>query len=212
MISDESHYLSLAAAYCRGRLGEGALDDDAAVEAGQAAGLRLHRFKRTAGLPRVRRVIGALRGLGPGRLLDLGTGRGVFLWPLIDEVPGLRILATDRLAHRVAELAAVGRGGLDRLEVARMDATRLAVRDRAFDVVTALEVLEHIPDTAAAVREAMRAAARAVIATVPSHEDDNPEHIHLFDGARLEGMFRAAGARRVSIDHVRGHIVAVALR
>lgn len=212
MISGSSHYLSLAAAYCRGRLGEAALDDDAAVAAGQAAGLRLHRFKRTAGLPRVRRVIGALRGLGPGRLLDLGTGRGVFLWPLIDEVPGLRILATDRLAHRVTELAAVGRGGLDRLEVARMDATRLAVRDRAFDVVTALEVLEHIPDTGAAVREAMRAAARAVVATVPSHEDDNPEHIHLFDGARLESMFRAAGARRVSIDHVRGHIVAVALR
>jgi 2-polyprenyl-3-methyl-5-hydroxy-6-metoxy-1,4-benzoquinol methylase len=212
LISDASHYLALAAAYCRGRVGEAALDDEAAVAAGQEAGLRLHRFKRTAGLPRVRRVIGALRSLAPGRLLDLGTGRGVFLWPLIDEIPGLRILATDRLAHRVAELAAVGRGGLDRLEVARMDATRLAVSEQAFDVVTALEVLEHIPDPAAAVREAMRAAARAVVATVPSHEDDNPEHIHLFDGARLQSMFLEAGARRVSIDHVRGHIVAVALR
>jgi hypothetical protein len=50
-----------------------------------------------------------------------------------------------------------------------------------------------------------------VIASVPSHEDDNPEHIHLFDGAALDWMFRAAGARRVSIDHVLGHIVCVAM-
>ena len=211
MISDGTHYAALAAAYCRGRLGLDGADDEA-LAAGLEAGLRLHRFKRTADLPRVRRVIGALRGLAPESLLDLGSGRGVFLWPLVDAMPGLRVTAVDLLAHRVDGLAAVARGGLGRLTAARMDATRLAVADGAFDVVTALEVLEHIPDAAAAVREAVRASRRAVVATVPSHEDDNPEHIHLFDGARLEEMFRAAGARRVSIDHVRGHVVAVALR
>jgi ubiquinone/menaquinone biosynthesis C-methylase UbiE len=212
LISDDSHYVALAAAYCRGRLEARALDDRAAVAAGAAAGLRLHRFKRSATLPRVRRVLGALRQLAPGRLLDLGTGRGVFLWPLVDEMPALQVVAIDRLAHRVFELEAVARGGLSRLAVARMDATRLAVPDQAFDVVTVLEVLEHIPDATAAVAEAMRAARRAVVATVPSHEDDNPEHIHLFDGRRLEQLFGEAGARRVSIEHVRGHIVAVALR
>ncbi|HTE54575.1 MAG TPA: methyltransferase domain-containing protein [Kofleriaceae bacterium] len=212
MISGDSHYVSLAAAYCRGRLGLTGSDDESAVAAGVVAGLRLHRFKRTAELPRVRRVIGALLGLAPAELLDLGSGRGVFLWPLVDAMPELRVLAVDRLAHRVAGLAAVARGGVSRLAAARMDATRLAVRSRSFDVVTVLEVLEHIPDAAAAVGEAMRVAGRAVIATVPSHEDDNPEHIHLFDGARLEALFLAAGARRVSVEHVRGHIVAVALR
>ncbi len=60
MISDESHYLALAASCCRGRLGDLAGDDAAAAASGEAAGLRLHRFKRTAELPRVRRVIGAL--------------------------------------------------------------------------------------------------------------------------------------------------------
>jgi ubiquinone/menaquinone biosynthesis C-methylase UbiE len=212
LISDDSHHVALAAAYCRGRLGRAGLGDDDAIAAGHTAGLRLHRFKRTAELPRVRRVIGALRGLAPERLLDVGTGRGVFRWPLIDAMPGLRVVATDRLAHRVAELDAVARGGLDRLAVARTDATRLAVRDGSFDVVTVLEVLEHIPDWQAAVREAVRACRRAVIASVPSHEDDNPEHIHLFDGPRLERTFTEAGARRVSIEHVRGHIVLVALR
>ncbi len=62
MLGDDSHYLGLGAAFCRGRLGPGApAEDRAAIEAGLAAGLRLHRFKRTAELPRVRRVLGALR-------------------------------------------------------------------------------------------------------------------------------------------------------
>jgi 2-polyprenyl-3-methyl-5-hydroxy-6-metoxy-1,4-benzoquinol methylase len=210
VISDESHYLALAAAYCRGRVG-GDRDDAAAVAAGHAAGLRLHRFKRTAELPRVRRVLGALRALAPASLLDVGTGRGVFLWPLVDAMPDLPVLAVDRLAHRVADLAAVARGGIGRLSAACMDAARLAVATGGADVVTVLEVLEHLAEPAAAAAEAMRAARRAVVATVPSHEDDNPEHIHLFDGARLEAMFRAGGARRVAIEHVRGHIVLVAL-
>jgi ubiquinone/menaquinone biosynthesis C-methylase UbiE len=211
VLSDESHYVALAAAFCRGRLGC-ALEDQAAVAAGLAAGLKLHRFKRSAELPRVRRVIGALRALAPATLLDVGSGRGVFLWPLIDAMPALEVVAIDRLAHRAADLAAVARGGLARLFAARMDATRLALRDGAVEVVTVLEVLEHIPDSAAAAAEAMRVARRAVVATVPSHEDDNPEHIHLFDRARLEAMFQAAGARRVTVEAVRGHLVAVALR
>jgi ubiquinone/menaquinone biosynthesis C-methylase UbiE len=160
----------------------------------------------------VRRVLGALRALAPASLLDVGTGRGVFLWPLLDAMPEVEVLAIDRLAHRVADLDAVARGGLSRLRAARMDATSLALRDEAMDVVTVLEVLEHIPESEAAAREAMRVARRAVVATVPSHEDDNPEHIHLFDRARLEGMFRAGGARRVTVEQVRGHIVVVALR
>jgi ubiquinone/menaquinone biosynthesis C-methylase UbiE len=92
-----------------------------------------------------------------------------------------------------------------------MDATALALADRAADVVTVLEVLEHLTEPTAAVREAVRVARRAVIATVPSHPDDNPEHIHLFAPAQLEAMLRAAGATRVSIDHVLNHMVAIAM-
>ena len=39
-----------------------------------------------------------------------------------------------------------------------------------------------------------------------------PDHVHLFDAKRLEALFRAAGARRVSIDHVLNQIVLVAVR
>lgn len=40
--------------------------------------------------------------------------------------------------------------------MASMDATRLAFRDRCFDVVLCLHVLEHIPDDLAAMRELLR--------------------------------------------------------
>jgi len=210
-VTDESHYLAFAAAYARGALGRPELDDEAAIAAALAAGLRLHRFKRTGGLPRVKRVIGALRGLGATRLIDVGSGRGAFLWPLLDGMPELDVTAIDVLAHRVLDIDRVRRGGLTRVRAARVDACALAFADDAVDVVTLLEVLEHMPAPAAAVREAVRVARVAVVASVPSHEDDNPEHIHLFDGAALEAMFLGAGARRVSIDHVLGHIVCVAM-
>ncbi len=214
MITDESHYLALAAAYVRGVTGTVHLDDAAAVARGARDGLRLHRFKRTGQLPRVRAVLGALRGLGASSLVDLGSGRGAFVWPLLDALPALAIVATDLLDHRARTLAQVARGGIARLCALRGDATALPLCDGAADCVTALEVLEHMPGDgpARAAREAVRVARTAVIATVPSHEDDNPEHVHLFDGERLAALFRAAGARRVSIDHVLGHIVAVAIR
>ena len=209
-ISDASHYLWLAGAYARGALGQPALDDAAALAAAEAAAVRLHRFKRTAGLPRVRRVIGALRGLGAASLVDLGTGRGAFLWPVLDELPELAVVAVDVLPHRVVDLERVRRGGVGRLAAVRADARALPLADGAADVVTALEVLEHLHDPAPAAAEALRVARAAVVATVPSHEDDNPEHVQLFDAARLEALFVAAGARRARAEHVLGHIVCVA--
>src|SRR5688572_24039827 len=124
-MTDESHYLALAAAYSRGALGLPDLDDAAALAAGVAAELRLHRFKRTAGLPRVKRVLGALRGLGVTRLLDVGSGRGAFLWPLLDGMPEVAVTAIDVIGFRVEGIDAVRRGGVERLSAARMDATRL---------------------------------------------------------------------------------------
>jgi len=141
-MTDESHYLALAAAYARGALRQPALTDDQALAAAVEAGLRLHRFKRTSGLPRVRRVIGALRGLGATRLLDVGSGRGAFLWPLLDEMAEADVTAIDLLAHRVADIECVRRGGIDRVRAARMDACALAIADAAVNAVTLLEVLE----------------------------------------------------------------------
>ena len=118
--------------------------------------------------------------------------------------------ALDSLEYRVADIRAVRAGGVDNLTAIHGDAPRLPLEDGRFDVVTLLEVLEHIPDTARALAEVVRVARRFVVLSVPSKPDDNPEHIHLFDAERLERQLCAAGAARVTFDYVPGHIVGVA--
>jgi ubiquinone/menaquinone biosynthesis C-methylase UbiE len=213
VITAESHYVALAAAYVRGVVGDRTLDDDAALARGEAQGLRLHRFKRTAGLQRVRAVLGALRSLGAASLVDLGSGRGAFVWPLLDAMPELALVATDVLPHRAQLYEHVRRGGLDRVAGVRADITALPFADAAVDCVTALEVLEHLPDQlpALAAREALRVARTAVVASVPAHADNNPEHVQLFDRASITALFTDAGARRVSVDFVLDHIIVVAM-
>lgn len=209
MFTDETHYRVFAAAYARGALDEPALSDDEALERG--AHLKLHRFKRSALLPRVRAVIGALRGFAPERLIDLGSGRGAFVWPLLDRSE-IEIIAVDILDYRAVLYEHVRRGGIDRVAGVRADLTSLPFADRSVPCVTALEVLEHLHHPEQAIAEAMRVASTVVIASVPSHEDNNPDHLHLFDARELEPMFRDAGARRVSVEHVLGHIIVVATR
>lgn len=208
---NDPYYSEFAAAFVRGRLPEvAALSDDDLVRRGLAAGLRLHKFKRSAALPRVRRVLGMLQNIAPTDLLDIGSGRGVFLWPLLAAFPQLPVTCIDRRADRVADLHAVRRGGVGRLRAAVMDVTQLAFDDQCVDVVTFLEVLEHLTQPARALAEAVRVARRFVIVSVPSKPDDNPEHLHLFDKDSLETMLLGAGAQRININFVRDHIVAVA--
>jgi len=210
---DDRYHVTLAAAFVRGRLGPlaGERDEDA-IRRGLSGGLRLHKFKSQTTLPRVRRVLGVLRGLSPGTLLDVGSGRGTFLWPLLADpaLAALTVTAMDTDGRRAFDVGAVARGGVARLRAVRADIGRLPFADVTFDVTTALEVLEHLPDPERAAHEAFRVSRGHVVVSVPSHDDDNPEHIQRFDARTLERLLQRAGARRVSVEHVLNHVVAVA--
>lgn len=220
------YYTRLAAAYMRGNnvphtpadaeLFSAPLDtltpeqQQRLIALARQAELRIHRFKHTITLPRVAKVLGALKGIGPSELLDIGSGRGAFLWPLLDNFPHQPVTAIDTLDYRVAGLLAVRNGGVTTLTAQLADATALPFAERSYDVVTMLEVLEHIPDTQRALAEVVRVAQRFVLLSVPSKPDTNPEHIHLFDANTLERLLLAAGAQRVRFDHVPGHLLAIA--
>ena len=221
----EQYFLRPAAAFIRGKLTSAPPNDPlfhkplvdlteeeqaALFERGRAAGLKLHKFKRTMGLPRVRKVLGMLRGLHPADLLDVGTGRGVFLWPLLDAFPTLPITTLDVLEHRVADLQATALGGLAHLHAHNADIRETPFPDDAFDGVTLLETLEHIPEPPRVLAEVHRLARRFVILSVPSKPDDNPEHIHLFTRARLQALLESAGFRKLHFDAVLNHLIVIA--
>src|SRR4051794_23852092 len=110
------YYLELACAFIRGRLpGAPQVSAEELFGLGEREGLRLHKFKRTSLLPRVKRVFGFLHQMHPGELLDIGSGRGVFLWPLLEKFPTTRVQCVDVREDRVADINAVRAGGIDRV-------------------------------------------------------------------------------------------------
>lgn len=223
----ERYDMRLAAAYVRGMAREGRLAAASAlpdapldaltqeeqaqlIEAGRAAGLKLYRFKNHEELPRVRSVLGFLHGIQPESLLDVGSGRGVFLFPFLQEFPQVEVTSVDLLPLRVELLQALRAGGVNRLTALQQDICTWEMPENSFDVVTLLEVLEHIPDVAQAVRAAVRLARRYVVVSVPSRPDDNPEHIHLLTRDVLTGLFADAGCTRLQFSGVNGHLIMMA--
>ena len=236
-VESEQFYIRFAAAYARGMaicgeaglpglrqsfaekgLMEKNLDDLTEAEAcqiieeGKAAGLKFYYFKKTHDeMPRVRRVLGFLRSIEMENLLDIGSGRGVFLWPCMNAFPQLSVTSIDLLRHRVEMLDAVRRGGARNLSVEPGDICGLPLPDKSYDVVAMLEVLEHIKDVSVAIRSAVRIAKKYIIITVPSKPDDNPGHIHLLTKARLTELFEKAGCSRLHFDGVPGHLIMIAV-
>ena len=176
------------------------------IAAGQAAELKLYHFKQKGLLPRVRAVLGFLKGVQPESLLDVGSGRGVFLLPFLEEFPWVPVTSVDLLPHRVEMLRRMAAGGISHLTALQQDICRWDLPEASFDVVTLLEVLEHIPDVSQAVTAAVRLARRYVVVTVPSKPDNNPEHIHLLTKDILTGLFTAAGCSSLRFDGVNGHL------
>ena len=205
--TDLRYRSAFACAFIRGRRPDAPdLNPEELIAWARAEGLELHKFKRNE-LPRVRRVLGLLRGLYPNDLVDIGSGRGTFLWPLLDAFPELPVCSVERDPVRIRDLSAVRDGGVSRLEVHKDDVESLGLPDDSADIVTVLEVLEHLEHPERAAGQLLRVARRQIIASVPSKEDDNPEHIQLLNQGRLEALFEDAGAQRVRVEHVPGHII-----
>lgn len=187
-------------------------DEEAAaiLQTGSDAGLRMYHFKKKDPLPRVKAVIGMLKGFQPENLLDVGSGRGVFLLTFLKEFPWVPVTSVDLLPRRVEMLQCLAEGGIENLTALRQDICVWEMGADAFDVVTMLEVLEHIPDAQSAVNAAVRLAKRYVVVSVPSKPDDNPEHIHLLTKDTLTELFARAGCDRLHFSGVNGHLIMAA--
>lgn len=225
----ERYDLKPAAAWLRGhalRTGVPAIDNEllemplevltdeelcAIVAAGEQAGQKLYSFKTgKAELPRVRRVLSFLHGIEFETLLDVGSGRGVFLLPFMEEFPHVQVTSLDLLEKRVTFLNELAAGGYSRLMAYEKNICDHPFSDNCFDMVTLLEVLEHIPEVDKAVAAAVKMAKQYVVVSVPSKPDDNPEHIHLLTKEILTDLFAEAGCTKLHFDGVNGHLILMA--
>ena len=182
------------------------------VLAGQQAELKLYPFKvGTQTLPRVKKVLGFLHSISFETMLDVGSGRGVFLIPFMKEFPLVQVTSLDLLEKRVTFLNELSSGGFTQLHAEQKNICDQPFPENSFDVVAMLEVLEHIPEVEKAVVAAVRMARKFVVVTVPSKPDDNPEHIHLLTKNILTELFAAVGCTRLHFDGVEGHLFLAAV-
>ena len=173
-------------------------------------GIDLFYFKRTGGLlPRINKVMGFLRSIEFESLLDVGSGRGAFLIPFLEEFPHISTYTTDILEERFVMLKDMERGGLDSLKAWKKDISSDSFDEKSVDVVTLLEVLEHIPNVEKAIENATKIAKKYVILSVPSKEDNNEEHIHLLTKEKLTSLFESQGVKKIAFNEVHNHLLAI---
>lgn len=134
----------------------------------------------------------------PGSVLDVGCGEGF----VTARLPGGRVVGVDPDARALEAAARRVPAG----EFHRAAVTALPFDDGAFDLVVCTQVLEHLEDPAAALRELRRVARGAVLVTVPhepwfrlgnlargrhlSRLGSTPGHLHTWTG---RGFRRLAG-------------------
>jgi ubiquinone/menaquinone biosynthesis C-methylase UbiE len=101
----------------------------------------------------------------PSSLLDVGCGEGVLVHRWAQRLGEGRVVGID------LEEESIQSGWAERqapnLEYRVMEAQRLPFADGEFDLVSAIEVLEHLPDPVLTLAEMTRCAQRHVLVSVP---------------------------------------------
>ena len=101
----------------------------------------------------------------PESVLDVGCGEGVLTVEWADRLGGGRVVGIDLEDQKLeAEWAKRRRPNL---EFRAEEATALSFADDEFDMATAIEVLEHVPEPEATVAEMARVARRWLLVSVP---------------------------------------------
>jgi SAM-dependent methyltransferase len=157
------------------------------------------------------RVVAALDLPAGARILDAGCGSGRNMVELAryGEVTGVELSAIALEAARARDVGDVIAGS-----VLAMD-----VPDGVFDLAVCLDVIEHLADDRAALRELRRVVAPggALIVTVPAYQwlwsghDVANEHFRRYSQRRLLEAAQAAGWRCVRATHFNSLLLPVAI-
>jgi 2-polyprenyl-3-methyl-5-hydroxy-6-metoxy-1,4-benzoquinol methylase len=123
--------------------------------------------------PLVRRMMGGFQraldelveSADPSSLLDVGCGEGVLVQRLAHRLGPRRVVGVDLEEDSIQ--AGWARHGAPNLEYRAMPAETLPFAEAEFDMVSAIEVLEHVPDPRRTLSEMARCAKRWLLVSVP---------------------------------------------
>jgi 2-polyprenyl-3-methyl-5-hydroxy-6-metoxy-1,4-benzoquinol methylase len=101
----------------------------------------------------------------PRSLLDVGCGEGVLVHRWAQTLPGRRVVGIDLEEESIQE--GWSQRQAPNLEYRTMPAEDLPFAEDEFDLATAIEVLEHVPDPEHTVAEMARCAERHMLVSVP---------------------------------------------
>jgi SAM-dependent methyltransferase len=122
----------------------------------------------------------------PKDALDVGCAEGSFLGHALEAFPGVRWAGTDVSTYALER----ARARLPQLDLHEAPATALPFATARFDLVTAFDVLEHVPELEAAVAELHRVLRPGghLVVSVPVYDgplgwlvhllDKDPTHLH----------------------------------
>jgi SAM-dependent methyltransferase len=135
---------------------------------------------------------------GARTVLDVGCGNGQVSRALQRAFPNLRLTACEAFLEGLA----IAARKVPSAELVQADIRDLPWSDE-FDVVGAFDVLEHVTDDGAALRQMVQATRPhgGVIVTVPQHQwlwspiDDYSRHVRRYSRVELRSRLEAAGLR-----------------
>lgn len=102
--------------------------------------------------------------LNPKKILDAGCGEGFTLSRLFELKIGESLEGIDYSADAIR----IGKQVHPHLNIKRGDIYNLVYKDNSFDLVTCMEVLEHLENPEKALKEVERVSSKYVLLTVPN--------------------------------------------
>jgi 2-polyprenyl-3-methyl-5-hydroxy-6-metoxy-1,4-benzoquinol methylase len=142
----------------------------------------------------------------PDSLLDVGCGEGLLVQRVAQRLPAARVVGVD-LEERSIQ-AGWSRFEAPNLEYRAMDGRTLPFADDEFHTVSAIELLEHVPDPHAMLCEMSRCARRHLLVSVP--REPLWRALNVARGAYLSQLGNTPGhlnhwSRRDFVRMMRGH-------